>query len=128
MQKTIICTCAVITFCQKFIRTIVSADLHCIIKDSVYGIVRTLVLRSLKALNQLWKYNAYIWTDERVLQKQKAAQTPAVIKIQQASYQEIPACVKLYVVLALNKENRECVLTSIKINLEVQNTHKQNYV
>lgn len=65
-----------------------------------------------------------MWTDERVLQKQKAAQTPAVIKIQQASYQEIPACVKLYVVLALNTENREHVLTSIKINLEFQNTHK----
>lgn len=126
MQKSIICTCAVIIFCQKFISTVVSADLHHIIKGSVYGTVWTLALCSLKALNQLLKYNAYIWTDERVLQKQKADQTPAVIKIQQASQQEIPACVKLYIVLLLNKGNREIIFTAMKINLKFQTTEK-NY-
>lgn len=63
-------------------------------------------------------------TDERVLQKQKAAQTPAVAKIQQASYQGISFNVKLYNVLVLDKGNKEVIFTAMKINLEFQSIYR----
>lgn len=59
-------------------------------------------------------------TGERVLQKQKAAQTPAVAKIQQASYKGISSCVKLHNVLVLHKGNGEVMFTAMKINTEFQ--------
>lgn len=54
----------------------------------------------------------------------KAAQTPAVAKIQQASYKGISSCVKLYNVLVLDKGNREAIFTAMKINSEFQNIYR----
>lgn len=65
-------------------------------------------------------------SDERILQKQEAAQTPAVAKIQQASYQGISSCVRLCSVFVLDEGNREDIFTAMKINNEFQNIYKHN--
>lgn len=72
------------------------------------------------------KYNENIQKDERVLQKQKVAQIPAIVKIQNVSYQEIPAYVKLYIVLEIKKWNREIIFTAMKINTYFEFFHKYN--